>query len=379
MKKILIVTLEYPPQVGGIATYIHDIAMALDPEHVVVLAPEIPGSHVWDSKQPHTIVRKKLLFPKFIWPRWIRLVWYVLRTINREGIEVLMIHHVLPVGYAGIVAKVIKKVPFLLFSHGTDLVAGTATKWKRKMVKKVSSRAEQIVFNSESLKRRYLRVLPQFESTSLVLYPCPDVDFLEAPPSDQVETLRDQYALRGKKVLLSVGRMVDGKGFPHLARHIPDLLKKVPHLVWLIIGDGPKRKTLDNFVRHNKLQNIVRFVGSVDHKEIKPFFYLADVFALFTHPDDGLEEGLGLVFLEAAASGLPAVAGRSGGVEEAVLHEETGYVYDVRIQTAQMLEKIVQLLNNKENATAIGVAARERVKKEFVWGVELRKLDQWIG
>ncbi|MFA4831508.1 MAG: glycosyltransferase family 4 protein [Patescibacteria group bacterium] len=378
MKKILIITFEYPPTVGGIATYIHDLANALDTSKIIVLAPKHENSKVWDEQQKYKVIRKNMLFPKIIWPRWIRLCWQTWRLVRKEKIELIMIHHALPVGYIGVLQKKFYKIPFLLFSHGTDLVAGAASAWKRKMLAKVSERAAQIIFNSESLKSRFLRVFPQFEDKSLVVYPCPEIDFLEQPPDESIHKLRSQYALEGKITLLSVGRLSDGKGFPHLARLLPEILKQVPHLVWLIVGDGPKKSYLIEQIQKRDLQNVVRFIGEVPHDKLKIYYYLADVFAVLTHPDEGREEGLGLVFLEAAAAGLPIVAGRSGGVEESVLHTQTGIVVDIYKGDKAVVEALVEMLTNKEYAKRLGKQAKERIQSDFQWPHQVKKLQPWI-
>lgn len=385
MKKILLITLEHPPTVGGIATYCHDLALALAHDQVVVLAPAgrdryatEEGKLAWDKEQPYKIIRKKLLWPKFIWPRWLRLVWTVWQIRKQEKIEIIFVQQVLPVGYVAVLMKKFFKVTFLLFSHGTDLLAPQRRGWKKKMVRLVSRRAEQIIFNSESLKRRYLRVLPEFGNKSLVLYPCPDPEFLEPPAPAELGRLKTQYALEGKQVLLSVSRLDEGKGFPHLINALPKILVHNPHLVWFIIGDGPKRDIITKLIRERNLQNVVRFVGEVSHPNLHPYYYLADLFVLLTHPDEGREEGLGLVFLEASAAGLPIVAGRSGGVEEAVLDGQTGLIVEAT-NGAQVIEAIAGLLERPADAKQLGKNARARITKDFVWGEQVAKLAPWIN
>ncbi len=385
MKKTLLITLEHPPQIGGIATYCHDLAMALEHDKVVVLATggndwysSQKEKLAWDANQPYKIIRKKLLFPKFIWPRWLLLCWHVWRAVKKYNIEIIFVQHVLPVGYAAILAKKFLRISFILFSHGTDLVAGTATAWKKKMIRLVSEHAEQIIFNSESLKRRYLRVLPEFKDKSTVLYPCPEPEFLTAPSKEELDALRRQYALEGKRVLLTVSRLDEGKGFPHLIHLLPKLLAENPNMVWLLIGDGPKRAEFIKMIQKNNLQNVVRFVGEVAHDKLRAFYYLADMFILLTHPDEGREEGLGLVFLEASAAGLPIIAGRSGGVEEAVIDGETGIVVDAYNGT-QVMNSVFDLLRNPVRARELGEQARARIAAEFQWGEQVAKLQLWIG
>ena len=385
MKKTLIMTLEFPPQVGGIATYTHDLANALDPEKVVVLAPggadefaSVKQKAEWDAKQKYKIIRKKMLFPRFIWPRWIPLLFQAMRIVRKEKIKVIFVQHVLPVGYVGIMIKKIFRIPFLLFSHGTDLLAGTNTAWKKKMVTKVSNAAERVIFNSNSLQDRFLRVLPQFEKKSFVLYPCPEPSFLESPSREKIDNLRRQYALEGKQVLLSVSRLDEGKGFLYMIRYMSKILESAPNLVWFIIGGGFKRDTIMDAIRKNNLQNIVRFIGEIPHEELPVYFYTSDVFVLLTHPDEGKEEGLGLVFLEASAAGLPIIAGRSGGVPEAVLDQETGLVVEATNKD-QVVSSVLKFLQEKAYARQLGMSAKSRMIRDFNWPKQIKLLEPWIG
>src|SRR5690606_19476475 len=113
--------------------------------------------------------------------------------------------------------------------------------------------------------------------------------------------------------------------------------------------------------------------------DLKQYYYLADLFVLLTHPDEGREEGLGLVFLEAAAAGLPAVAGRSGGVEEAVLHAETGLVVDLYHGDTGVIESVVTMLKNEEYASSLGMRAKARIESQFVWKNQVKVLGPWLS
>ncbi len=377
MKK-LIITLEYLPVIGGVQNYVHQFAAALDPESVVVLAPKHGQSGSVDEKEKFKTIRKNLLFPIFIWPRWLKMYFQVLRIVKKEKIEMIYLHHALPVGYVAWLIKKVKGVPYVVFSHGTDIEMGTKSKWKRKLLNFVCKESEQMIFNSENLKRRLLRVLPGLESKAAVLYPCPEDIFYTSPGEEKIRQMEAQYALEGKDVMLSVARLTDGKGLTHLVRILPKILESVPHLVWFIVGDGPKKKFLIEEIQKHNLQNVVRFVGEVPHEELNNYYYLADLFVLLTHPDEGREEGLGLVFLEAAAAGLPVVAGKSGGVEEAVVHSQTGILVDIYKGDKIVIDSIVEMLKNKEYAKRLAENARDRVRTNFKWENQLKVLDKWM-
>lgn len=378
MKKTLIITLEFPPYVGGIASYVSQFALSLPPEDIMVLAPPRKGDKEWDAKQPYNIFRKKFYFPRFIWPRWLLLYVQVKKIVKTYKVDVIHLHHVLPIGY--VAQRIYKKfgIPYLIFSHGTDIAYAARTKWKRARMMQVAKDTEQILVNSENLRTRLVNAFPELEDMTRVLYPCPDQAFLNPPPQKEINALVRQYALEGKKVLLSVSRLDEGKGFPHLIRMMPQILERIPNLVWFIVGDGAKRQEILDGIRANNLQNIVRFIGEIAHEELKKYYHMADVFVLLTHPDSGKEEGLGLVFLEAATAGLPIVAGRSGGVQEAVLDGKTGMVIDVNSNSDKVIDAIVSLLENSSLSTTLGQAGQERIKRQFVWKEQLKAIREWM-
>lgn len=376
MKKTLIVTLEYPPQIGGIATYIDQMAQSLPSEDVIVLCPPMAGAKEFDENRPFLIIRKNLLGG--LWPKWLKMYFLVKKIVKTYGVEVVHVHHVLPVGY---IARRLKRklgVPYLVFSHGTDVTKISEKKRKMKLASLVMQGAEQIIFNSNNLKTRFLEKLPKFADKSSVMYPCPDMGFSEKPDEAVIQKMKDKYALEGKKVVLTVSRMVPGKGFMHLLRLMPAVLQRVPYMVWFIVGDGPQREDIIAHLRKYNLQNSVRFIGQVPHEDLRDYYYLADIFLLLTHPYKGVEEGLGLVFLEAAACGKPVIAGRSGGVEEAVLDEQTGIVLDVDQEPESIIESIVELMKDEDRATELGKNGQQRIQTEFVWENQLQIVKKWM-
>ncbi|MCB9798149.1 glycosyltransferase family 4 protein [Candidatus Nomurabacteria bacterium] len=376
MKNTLIITLDFPPTIGGISTYIEQIAGELPPENFVVLAPKTKEKE-YDQKYPFTVERTNFYYPRFIWPRWLRLYFTVKKLVKKYGIELIQVHHILPVGYVAYMMKKKFGIPYLVFSHGTDIAAASKKKRKKKLAMKVALNSQQVITNSESLNKRLLAQFPDLEGHSTVLYPCPDVDFFAPPEEEKIAKLRSQLALEGKRVILSIARLEHGKGFTNLTRHMPAILKEVPNLVWLIVGEGSQKQSLINLIKKHSLQNIVRFVGHVPHDDIKSYYYLSDLFILLTHPYQGMEEGLGLVFLEAAATGIPMIAGMSGGVEEAVADGRTGLVVDT-YNEQQVAAAIKKLIEDIDYADRLGKAAQLRVRDEFHWDHQLAKLDQWM-
>lgn len=369
--------MEYPPQVGGIASYVYNLAAHLcargTADDVVVYAPGAKGDKAFDGDKPWKTYRAKQL-SKFMWPTWLKMYFQVRKIIREKKIDKLYIHHALPAGYVGRWQKKFYKVSYTLFFHGTDVEMGTRTNWKRKRLAGVVADAERVIVNSRFLQKKLTERIP-VKAPVDVLYPPPADGFLTVVSPETLQTLRTKLALTGKKVILSVGRMVEGKGYPHLLHIFPSLLEQVPNAVWLIIGEGPKEPMLLQGIRKSGLQNAVRLLGVIPENLLPRYYQLADLFVLLTHPDEGREESWGMVFMEAAASGLPVVAGRSGGVAEAVADLASGLIVDVA-QEQGAIKAIVDLLKNPDYARQMGQQGRERVQKEFTWEKQIAKFFQ---
>lgn len=368
--KTLIVTLEYPPQIGGIASYVFNFAQHYTLNEVMVYAPKMSGDKEFDQKNPWQTLRQKPFWS--LRPRWFKLLLQLRKIIKKEKITELHVHHILPVGYVAYLLKKMLGVSYAVFLHGTDLEMITLHPRKTKKFKRICLHANKVVVNSEFLKNKLLNKVEGLQNV-IVLYPCPGDQFLQPIKSDDLDVLRSKLALNGKKVILTVARMAEGKGFPHLIRLLPQILEKVPNLVWLLIGDGPKRAELVDAVQKNNLHNVTRFLGTIPYEELPQYYQLADLFVLLTHKDASSEEGWGTVFLEASASGLPIVAGRVGGVEEAVDNLRTGLLVDV-YQDMGIVAGVTDLLREEEYARGLGVAGRERVLNEFTWEKQIDKL-----
>lgn len=369
--KILNITLEYPPDVGGIATYNFNLAAHLPPKEMVIYAPETIGGAGFDARHPWKTYRCRPYW-KFIWPRWLRLFFQVWKIVKEERIEQIYVHHALPSGYAAKIIKKFKKIPFTIFFHGTDLELGL--KFKKRKLSSICREAREIVVNSVFLKEKLLANFKNISPEKIkILYPGPADVFFTAVPEEKIKFLKSQLALGGKKVILTVARLEEGKGFPHILNILPQILRQTPNLVWIIVGEGKKKEIIMEQMRKANLQNVVRFVGQVPNEDLPIFYRTADLFVLLTHKDENIEEGWGTVFLEAAASGLAVVAGRAGGVEEVVVDGVTGIVTDVN-QRKQTADKIIELLKNPQIAANLGINGRERARREFRWETQVAKL-----
>ncbi len=373
--KRLMLTLEYPPQKGGIATYVYNLAKHLPTDEAVVCAA--PSDDVlldkkFDSENSLKTYRKKPYW-FWVWPHWLRWLLAVWKIVKTEKIEEIDVHHVLPSGYIAIFFKKILKVPYVIFLHGTDLRLALRNKQKIKKVSYILNNASKVVVNSTYLQNELNRNFKIYIPVEII-YPCPSDNFFSDINHEKTSKLRVNLGLEGKKVMISVGRLVKGKGHQQLLECIPELLKSVPNLVWLVVGSGVESTSLVEYVQKNSLQSVVRFLGEVPLGELPDYYALGNIFVLLTHPTERSVESFGTVFLEASAAGLPVVAGKCGGVEEAVQEGITGYLVDANSPN-EVATSIIKILTNPNLALEMGRKGKEFVLEKFTWKKQIEKIN----
>ncbi|MBU0660620.1 glycosyltransferase family 4 protein [Patescibacteria group bacterium] len=350
MPKTLLITLDFPPNIGGVASYV--AARVHTQKDIIVLAPNI--SYVGKEDR----VYRRQVFFRFFWPKWLKTVYIALDIIKKEDIKHIEVHHVLPMGYVAYIICLLKKIPYTVYLHGTDVAYAK----KKRFTSVVLQAAQRIVVNSQSLRDRVVEAWPQLKEVVTVVYPLPDAVFSKEIVIQQQEALRARLSLHGQTVVLSVSRLVEGKGFEQLISAMAVLMKKHPSLVWMIIGDGGKKNAYVDMCTQAGIIQKVRFLGALAQSDIPLYMSVADIFCLLPQAHDGKEEGFGLVFLEAALMGLPVVAGNSGGVKEAVIHNETGLLVD-GTKEKEIVDAVEQYITDPLFRKKISTQALARVQQ----------------
>lgn len=351
--KTLIISLEYPPQVGGIASYVYEQASVLKPEDTYVLAPPFKDSSEFDSANTWTTIRNSFYY-SFFWPRWLRLLWASSGVIKKYKIERVFVHHCLPVGYVALFLKRFLKIKYWVFFHGTD-VALAARKSKKLLA--VCKGADGLIVNSDYLKNKLISIIGTGFNIKIVR-PCPGNEFFTDIDADVLKKMRAELGLEGKKVIFTAARISEGKGFFKLVQVLPLLLDKIPNLVWLVVGSGSKEAKLIDYINKAGLGGVVRLVGEVPYKDLPKYYRLANVFVMLSHPDNLVNESWGGVFIEAGAAGVPVVAGKAGGVEEAVVDGVSGLVVD-SANDEMVINALERILTDKALATTLGAGGKK--------------------
>ena len=374
MDKSLLITLEYPPEKGGIANYLFNLYSRLPHDKIFILAPKHKDARAHDARMGHKIIRARLL-TRFFWPRWLPLYFRVKALVKAHKIKALHLSHVLPIGYIALRLKEKYKIRYVVYCHGLDILKAQQVPRKKKWLIKILKNASGIVANSEYTKGILIN-LGIDESKVLVVYPCPNIK----PPEQTIETyhISSRYGLNNKRVMLTVGRLVKRKGIDKVLQVLPKLYEKFKDIMYVIVGDGPELENLAKIVQKNNLQNIVRFVGPVSDTELIKFYKIANIFIMPSRKIDFDVEGFGIVYLEANLFDLPVIGGRTGGVPEAIIDKYTGLLVNPESNN-EIYQAIHDLLQDPKWAKTLGKQGRARVMRDFQWRKEVQKLRLYLS
>jgi phosphatidylinositol alpha-1,6-mannosyltransferase len=243
-------------------------------------------------------------------------------------------------------------------------------------MRRIASTVDTLTFLGDFTQRAISKSISRKSAQRMVRI-APGIDVDHFLPVDSSK-LRKELNLEGKKVIVSVGRLVHRKGQDRLIESMPEIIKRVPNAHLLMVGKGPYLDHLAKLVATNKLEEHVSFIGRIKYAELPQFICTGDIFAMPSRSRlAGLEvEGLGIVYLEASACGLPVVAGSSGGAPDAVVQGVTGVVVDGTNYT-EIVDAIVALLNNPEDAKKMGAAGRQWIVDNWrweIWSAQFNKL-----
>ena len=363
MKRHLLVTNDFPPKVGGIQNYLWDLWSRLDPSSFVVLtASSDSGAPAFDAAQAERGIRiqrvpgKILFFPT---PDTLATV----RTAVREHeVDLVLLDPALPLGLLGPHVG----VPYGVVLHGAEVTVPGRLPGSRAALSRVLRDARLIVSAGRYPAAEARRVVPDFDGSLVEIPPGVDVSDIVPLTAPERRAARARLGLPAEGPLLtSVSRLVPRKGMDVLIAAANRLASSYPDLVVAIAGDGRELGHLRYLAAQSPVR--VEVLGRVTQEDRAALLGAADVFVMACRNRWlGLEqEGFGIVFLEAAAAGVPQVAGDSGGASEAVLDGETGLVVADPGNPGAVAEALRSLLADPDRRRRMGRAARFRVQESF--------------
>jgi phosphatidylinositol alpha-1,6-mannosyltransferase len=362
VRRTLIVTNDFPPRQGGIQSFVHALATRLPEGTVTVYAPAWTGAAEFDARQPFPVIRHptSLMLPV---PGVARRA----ATIAREhGCESVLFGAAAPLGLITPALRKAGVTRAVALTHGHE-AGWAALPGARTLLRRIGDEVDVVTYLGEYTRVRLARALSPAAAARMVrLAPGVDVTFFR--PGAGGAAVRERLGLTSRPVVACVSRMVPRKGQDTLIKAWPTIRAQVSGAVLLLVGDGPYAPALKRLAQRLGVSDDIVFTGSVPWPELPSYYDAANVFAMPCRTRRaGLDvEGLGIVYLEASATGLPVIGGDSGGAPDAILDGESGYVvHDVPGTVA----RIIELLRDPARAKAMGDKGLAWVDRE--WREEL--------
>ena len=359
MTRTLVVTNDFPPRQGGIQTFVAALLARRPPDSLVVLASDWPGAAEHDAALPYPVVRRPtgMLLPTRATAR------AAVELVDRFGCDTAFFGAAAPLGLLGPALRAAGVRHLVGATHGHE-TGWVALPGSRQLMQRIASGLDVLTYISEYTRDRLQPAVGPVRLAQL----SPGVDVDRFTPGADGATVRHRYGLGEAPVVVCVSRLVARKGQDVLVAGWPQVLARHPGARLLLVGGGPAEGALRRAVAARGLQDSVVLTGPVSHEELPVHYAAGDVFAMPCRTRrGGLDvEGLGMVFLEAAACGRPVVAGTSGGAPEAVQEGVTGHVVDPR-SPAAVAAALAGLLDDPARARAMGAAGRTWVEQRWSW------------
>ncbi|MQA16379.1 MAG: glycosyltransferase [Pseudonocardiaceae bacterium] len=372
MRRTLLVSNDFPPRPGGIQAYLHELARRLPADRLAVYAPDWPGSAGFDARLPFPVYRHpgRLMLPG---PDVGRRA---ARIAREHGCEVVWFGAAAPLALLATRLRRAGVARVVASTHGHE-VGWSMVPVARRALRRIGHDTDLVTAVSRYTRRRISAAFgPQ-----AVLEPLPPgVDAAEFRPDAAArDELRRRYGLGGAPVVVCVSRLVPRKGQDVLVRALPQIRRSVPGAVLLLVGGGPYRDALRRLAARCGVAGAVVHAGAVAWRDLPAHYAAGDVFAMPCRTrGGGLDvEGLGIVFLEAAATGLPVVAGDSGGAPETVRAGRTGFVVDGR-EVAAVARGVAALLADPDRAALMGAAGRAWMQQDWDWARRAERMAGWL-
>jgi phosphatidylinositol alpha-1,6-mannosyltransferase len=365
--RLLVITELFLPTKGGTAVWFAEVYRRLGGKGIHIVTADVPGAAEFDHSHPNAVHR--LALKRYRWLRPESLLMYVkllgtsVYLAARHRVTAVHAGRVLPEGLVAWLSARLVGSPALVYVHGEELT-GWGRGRKYEAMRYVLRHVDRVVANSDFTKEQVIGMGVAADRVALI---SPGVDTDVFRPGLPCEDLRTQIGVSpDAKLILSVGRLQERKGFDQIIRSLPALRNAGIDAHYALIGIGEDRLRLETLGAQHGVVDQLHFLGHVPPSDLPRWYNACDVFAMPNREINGDTEGFGIVYLEAAACAKPAIAGRAGGTGSAVVHNMTGVQVD-GANIASVRAALENLLFDTGRAAVLGAAGRDRAVRDYSW------------
>ena len=365
--RLLVLTELFLPTKGGTAVWFDEVYRRLGGKEIHILTARVPGDDKHDHDHPNSIHRMKL--ERMAWmrpealPLYLKFFGVGLVTGLYHSVDAVHAGRVLPEGLAGYYVARLLRRPLVVYAHGEEITSWLSTR-RGPAMRKVYREANAVIANS-NFTLGLLRELGVAEKRLYLIHP--GVDLQRFSPHGPVTGMAGIENLHpGWPLVLSVGRLSKRKGFDQCIRAVARLKALGMDVDYVLVGIGEDETRLRSLIDIEGVADRVWMLGHVSMDDLPCWYRRADVFLMPNRDVEKDTEGFGMVFIEAAACGTPAIAGRAGGTGSAVLEGETGLRIDGEDLDA-LVKALHDLLTDRALLERLGRQALVRARREFSW------------
>lgn len=376
-KKILLVTNDFGPRTGGIETFVIGLLERITGHEVTVFTSQQGETSEYDQqwldKFGVRVIRDR---SKILLPSW-RVTRAVKKVVASHNIEIVVFGAAAPLALMSSALRKSGVKKIIALTHGHEV-------WWAKIfpfnlaIKRIGKGVDHLTYLGEFTRQAISKALTDKSAKEMVKI-APGIDTTHFIPQPDGMQKRKELGLQDKKIIISVGRLVHRKGQDKLIEAMPEVLRKIPNAHLLIVGEGPYKNHLEKLVNKLSLKENITFAGRIMYDRLPSYLSAADLFAMPSRSRFfGLEvEGLGIVYLEASACGIPVLAGNSGGAPDAVLEGVTGFCVD-GTNVAEIASAVIEICSDAERASHMGAAGRNWIVDQWRWDIWSKEFNELL-
>jgi phosphatidylinositol alpha-1,6-mannosyltransferase len=361
--KFLLITLEYFPFKGGVANYYTNL---------VYYWPKTSEISVLNNNN-NELLKKRGFF------KWTKALFKLYSQVKKKEIDYVIVGNILPLGLVTYIVSKIIKIKYTVVLHGMDFSWALKKKRKKFISQLILKRADKIITANSYVAELCTKLIGNNGKIMTINPGIKDFSNFNINSQD----LREKNGLVGYKIIFSLGRLVKRKGFDYTIKAIKKVLNEKPNidLIYIIAGNGPDEDYLKKIAYEelgNNWEKYIKFIGGVDESTKWSLLSCCDIFIMPSRNIDGDFEGFGIVYLEANLCEKPVIAGRSGGVNDAVESGVNGLLVDPE-NVSEISQAILSLLDKDFLRIKMGQVGRQRALEKFNWKNQIEKIYNFLN